>query len=494
MSFGQWEHYTSLPTSFKVYLVIAALLGLAFTGTSASFRYESLDMPGSDVALIPDIASACDPSLVNGSSYFCTGTLNANTTSTSWSYIDQVNSGGAGTVSLYGELGDKQLGANVTLAVLPTGWTLGNDSNLPWMSMGVSCQDLTISAEFTGTGISAIATIFVNDYVIDTLDVPNMPEWGGLVHLYQQVNVSGQPASSLAPWIVVMLSRDLDDGTANFGGLAPEAITYLGNSYLDLHGYGPVLQGVLGAAAWCEFTGSTGGQWPNELWPPLNFTTNVVIGTVIDDRPTIATAMLNYGPSWQYNPVSENSLPGGSVSYIANNTGPGVTAFSDLFAAYIRNQWALMAYSVAPQSGLRIQLPFHGLGESKLYIALTGVSALPIGALAVGLLLQVYALVCTIRRRRWVNRVEFEGWWLVKALRADLYKEGFCNATEKDFDEACSESSVAYRDTKPGDAVGHLALASLGQGRRRRRAVAIAVDENRVYGLEFDWTDSEQLV
>lgn len=42
--------------------------------------------------------------------------------------------------------------------------------------------------------------------------------------------------------------------------------------------------------------------------------------------------------------------------------------------------------------------------------------------------------------------------------------------------------------------MGHLALTSIGQGRRRRRDVAIAVDENRVYGLEFDWTDSEQLV
>jgi len=65
---------------------------------------------------------------------------------------------------------------------------------------------------------------------------------------------------------VVALGRDLGDGTANFGGLAPDAVTYLGNSYLDLHGYStPQLQGILGAAAWCQFNGSTGGTWPEEL-------------------------------------------------------------------------------------------------------------------------------------------------------------------------------------------------------------------------------------
>jgi hypothetical protein len=99
----------------------------------------------------------------------------------------------------------------------------------------------------------------VNDTLLDTLDVANMPEWGSIVYLYQQVNESG-PASSLSPWKVVMLSRDLNDGTANLNGLAPDAVTYLGNSYLDLHGYAaPQLQGVLGAAAWCQFQGSTGG-------------------------------------------------------------------------------------------------------------------------------------------------------------------------------------------------------------------------------------------
>jgi hypothetical protein len=119
-----------------------------------------------------------------------------------------------------------------------------------------------------------------------------MPEWPSVVYMYQQVNESG-PVSSLSPWKVVMLTRDLNDGSADFGGLALGTTTYLGNSYLDLHGYPePQLQGVLGAAALIHFNGSTGGQWPTDLWPPLN-TSKTVIGTVIDDRPTLGTTLLN---------------------------------------------------------------------------------------------------------------------------------------------------------------------------------------------------------
>ena len=258
-----------------------------------------------------------------------------------------------------------------------------------------------------------------------------------------------------------MLSRDLDDGTANFKGLAPDAITYLGASYLDLHGYGPTQQGVLGAAAWCEFNGSTGGKWPDDLWPPRNHSSNVVIGTVIDDRPTMGTAMLNYGPSWQYNPVSENALPGGSISYIANNTGPGIS-FPTLFSSYIRNQWALMAYSIAPQSGQQISQRFDGSGAEKLYISVTLLSVLPASALVLGLLAIVRAWYCVMRQRHWVNRVEFESWWLVKALHPGLYSPGYCNATEKNFNNACNGFSTAYRDVNSDNAAGHLALCSTG--------------------------------
>lgn len=121
----------------------------------------------------------------------------------------------------------------------------------------------------------------------------------------------------------------MNDGEANIGGLAGGAVTYLGNSYLDLHGYGPMLRGVIGAAALCEFEGSTGETWQDGLWRPHN-SSNTILGELVNDQPTLATAMLNYGPSWQYS----NSLPGGSGTYIANNTGPGLDTFAALFASY----------------------------------------------------------------------------------------------------------------------------------------------------------------
>src|SRR5277367_5967760 len=396
MSLRQLEYYGPLPPSFKYHIILGAFISLAMIGTSASFRYDSLELAGRNIALVPDVTSSCNQSLVTQSNYFCNGgtvniNLNANTTGSSWSYLEEVYTGGQRTVYRYGELGDQELGANVTLGVLPAGWILNEGNNLPWMEMWVTCDQLSISAEFSGSNYTAISNIYVNDTFMDALDIANMPEWGSVVHLYQQINETG-PYSSLSPWIVVMLARDLNDGTANMRGLASDAVTHLGESYLDLHGYGPILQGVLGAAAWCEFRGSTGGQWPDELWPPLNHTSNVVIGTVINDRPTMGTAMLNYGPSWQYNPVSENSLPGGSISYIANNTGPGVS-FPALFSSYIRNQWMLMAYSIAPQSGQQISLPFVGSGPNKLYISLTTVSVLPSSALVIGLLVILRAWI-----------------------------------------------------------------------------------------------------
>jgi len=267
------------------------------------------------------------------------------------------------------------------------------------------------------------------------------------VHLYQQANETSA-LSSLSPWITVMLSRDLEDGSANFAGVAGDAVTYLGNGFVDLHPYGPRVQRILGAAAYCEISGDVGGEWPDILWPPLNHTSNVVFGPVVNDQPRISTVLLNYGPSWQYNPVSENSLPGGSVSYIANNTGPDVS-FPILFTSYIRNQWTLMAYSIPHQSGNCLSHTFIGSGPNQLYISVTGVIALPLVALGLGLLLTIYAWISTVRHRRWVNRVEFEPWWLVKALCPELYKAGYGNATMKDLKEACSGHMLSYRDIRP---------------------------------------------
>jgi hypothetical protein len=336
---------------------------------------------------------------------------------------------------------------------------MNEGSNLPWMTMSVSCTDLPITAEFSGSGLLAKATILVNGSVIDTLDITNMPQWNAVVHIYQQPNDTG-PVSSLCPWIAVMVNRDLNDGQADFVGLADDAVTFLGNSYLDLHGYSqPVYQGITGAAAYCVFDGSTGGQWPNELWPPRGHTSNFVIGPLVENRPTMGTGVLNYGPSWQYTPVSSGSLPGGSVSYIANNTGPGVS-FPDLFASYIRNQWALTSYAMAPQSYHQISASFDGLASDRLFIGLTIIAVLPLSGLIIGLFMTVWACIVTIKERHWVSHVEFESWWLVKALRPDIYSAGYGNAIEKEFNSACDGFSVSYDSES-----GHLFLADQVQSR-----------------------------
>jgi hypothetical protein len=433
MSLGQLKNYNSLPASFKYHIILAVYISLAMSFLPASFQY--VELPSHGFALVPDVASLCNQSLLNlgETGYSCDQNLTANTTTTSWSYLQDANTGGQNIVQRFGELGDEVLGVNITLAIILAGWTLGQDNELPWMSMWVSYQTLLISANSSGANLSAIFNIYMDGSLLDSLDIANTPQWNSVVHLYQQVNKSGF-ISSLSPWIVVALARDLEGGTANFGGLALDAVEYLGATYLDLPGYSSTqLQDVLGAAAWCQFNGSTGGTWPEELWAPLNHTTNVVIGIVVDDRPIMGTAMLNYGPGLQYSPVpEETSLDGGSVLYIANNAEPGVS-FPALFSLYIRNQWSLMAYSIARQSGQQVSLPFAGLSPNKLYISPTSVTAIPFSALFIGLVITLRASFCTIRERHWVNRVEFKSWWLVKALQPDMYHVGNSNATEKDF-------------------------------------------------------------
>ena len=476
MSLGQMMDFHSLPVSFRLHILIGVFISVAMTATSASFRYESLGVTGESTALVADTASACDASRVNFTSYFCDGNLNANTTGNSCTYLEEVIAGGQGTVERHGRIGiDQTLSANVTVALLPQGWILRNESNLPWMAIAVTCKPLNISAIFSGQGALTNAAIYVNERLIDNLDIANMPAWNSVVHLYQQVNQTG-PASSICPWIVVMIARDLDDGGANIGGLSGNAVTYLGNSYLDLHGYGPIVQGVIGAATLCEFEGSTGGTWPDGLWPPHN-SSNTILGELIDDRPTLATAMLNYGPSWQYSPISDNSLPGGSVTYIANNTGPGVDTFAALFASYIRNQWTLMAYSIPRQSGKQLSVPFSGTGPEKLFVRLTAISALPATALVVGLVIILRAFILTIIRRYWINRVEFESWWLVKALCPQMYRDGFSNATEDDFLWASKGFLTAYKDTRPESDVGHLQLVGPNQV-----GTTVPINRRRIYG------------
>ena len=456
-SLGQWQDFRALPTAFRIFVLLGGLACVGMMGTSSTFRYTSRDVFATGAALVPNFAYACNTSLIELPNYVCQAqtspnttdvntsfNLNGNTTRTSWKYIEQVNSGGRGTVTRTGTIGDDALGANVTLAVLPIGGYLKEGHRLPWLAMSVSCRSLSIEAVFVGSGLLANATIIVNGSVIDTLDISQMPQWNGVVHMYQHWNDSG-PLSSLSPWTIVMLTRDVNDGTAHFDGLADDAAGFIGNTFVDLHGYAqPELQGILGAAAYCEFEGSAGGGgWPNDVWPPRGQTTNFVAGEMIGDRPTMATGVLNYGPSWQYSPVSESFLDEGSVSYIANNTGPGVS-FPDLFASYIRNQWALMAYSMSPQCSQHIEAVFEGTTSSRLFIGVTVVALAPLSALVLGLFVSIIALFVTLRQRYWVQRIDFEGWWLFKTLRLDLMDIESGDATRKELQTTYNALKVSF--------------------------------------------------
>lgn len=219
MSLGQLMDFHSLPMSFRLHILIAVFISVAMTATSASFRYESLGVTGENLPLVAVTASACNASRANSSNYFCDGDLNGDATGNSWSYLEEVITGGQGTVQRNGILGvDQTLSANVTVALLPPGWITRNESNLPWMAISVTCKPLNISAQFTGQGALTNAAFYVNDRFIDNLDIANMPAWNSVVHLYQQVNETG-PYISICPWLVVMIARDLNDGGAHIGGL-----------------------------------------------------------------------------------------------------------------------------------------------------------------------------------------------------------------------------------------------------------------------------------
>ncbi|KAK6523490.1 hypothetical protein TWF281_001471 [Arthrobotrys megalospora] len=482
MSLGQFQNFGALPRAFQIHVILASIALISMVATSSSFRYDSLAVTGRTTALVPDVAFACPADKVaetnlficdqGGSNY----NILTNTSIHAWDYIKEVAAGGQKTVTKYGDIGDETVGANVTLAVLPEGWTLGETSDLPWMAMWVACQERSISVDFSGTGYNTNTTVYINGKFAATLDIGNMPQWGSIVHAFLRVNESG-PFSSLGEYDVVMLARDEYDG-ANLQGVAPDSITKLGSTYLDLKGHGATKQGLIGAASRCSFRAETGGRWQDGFWPPLNHTKNTVWGEIVNDRPTLATAMLNYGASWQYTQVSENYLPGGSVSYIANNTGPDTT-FSDLFAAYIRNQWALMAYAIPRHTYQKLDQQFFGTGPKKLFISVTLVAVLPVTALTVGLLFTLRAWVATVSKKHWVNRVEFESWWLLKATRPDLYPGGFCNATEDKFNEASEQVSLQYCDIRPESDVGHLTLRStISTG-----GSVNPLKEDRVYGL-----------
>jgi hypothetical protein len=140
---------------------------------------------------------------------------------------------------------------NVTLTSAPNDIRLPTDEAPPWSAVDANRRAVELGLELVGNDSDGRSQ--------DQLTIAEMPSWSSQIQIYQQVNDTG-PRSSLCPWYMLLLARDLDDGSANIGGLSGNAAKYLGNSYVDLHGIGPVLQGILGAAAYCSFSGSSGGQ------------------------------------------------------------------------------------------------------------------------------------------------------------------------------------------------------------------------------------------
>jgi hypothetical protein len=123
----------------------------------------------------------------------------------------------------------------------------------------------------------------------------------------------------------------------------------------------------------------------------------------------------------------------------------------------------LVSVEISSGNDQVISLPFIGSGPNKLFIGLTKVAVLPASALVIGFLVTLRAWWCTMRQRKWVNRVEFESWWLVKAMRWDLYRDGSANTIAKDFMESCKGYAAAYREVRTGDEGGQMILLSVGE-------------------------------
>jgi hypothetical protein len=101
-------------------------------------------------------------------------------------------------------------------------------------------------------------------------------------------------------------------------------------------------------------------------------------------------------------------------------------------------------------------------------------------ALIVGFIFTLRAWLVTISQRYWVDRIEFESWWLVKALRSDLYPNGYCNATSKDLEKSYEDWQLRYTDANPNEDVGYLALVPVRAG---EAFVESNVNPERIYGL-----------
>ena len=412
------QYLRLMPTrEIGITVIIGASVTICMTLTSAGFKYVVIPITAMKPFLGPDFRAICDYSLVNASTgYFCSGAANSITSITQWNNVDAVNSGAGGNVVLSEDTATGRLSANVTLTSSPANIRLPSNPPAPWAAIDVGCTAVDLQLELVGSGATSSNIVFLNGIEFDTLSIAEMPNWNSQVQLYQQANDTG-PVSSLSPWYIVLLARDIDDGTSHVTGLGASAVNLLGNSYVDLHGYGPTLQSILGAAAYCDFGGSTGGTWPDIYWP-INSTRNVIVGTGPQNGTLgVATLFLNYGPGWQYNPVSTNSLPGGSVSYVANFTTDAPT-FPVFISTYIRNQWALMMYSNNFISPFVTNTSYAVVTDPLIHIRATAVLAIPLTALllCVGCAISSLWMIGNLGAR--YKRMDMAPWWLLKALNA----------------------------------------------------------------------------
>jgi len=421
---------------------ITTLIGLGVTLcmilTSAGFKYSVIPGAGMKNFLGPDFETLCNYSNIIGSGYFC---IDRNALNIQWTYLNSMNSGMGGNIVRSENATSGRLSANVTLTSAPANIRLPSNPPPPWAAMDVGCTSVNLGLRENGTGALARTDVIVDGHIIDTLSISTMPSWGSQIIVYQVTNDTG-PWSHMMPCHIVLLARNLNDGGSNINGLAGGAVQYLGDFYLDLHGPGPTVQGVLGAAAYCNFGASAGGDWPLVTWPAWN-TTNAYVGAgPVNGKFDISTIFLNYGPGWQYSPVFSNSIPGAIVSYIANFTTDAPT-FPHFIATYIRNQWALVMHTSNFDIQYLKNTSYNVMMEPSIHIEATAILAVPLAALVCCIGCAVIGVWMVGDLGAWYERVDNAPWWLMKAVNA-MPGLGDKEANEDEFERWAEEKYCQY--------------------------------------------------
>jgi len=430
-----------MPTlHIRITFLIALAVTVGMTLTSAGFKYVVIPTTGMRSFLGPDFQTLCNYSNINNSVYFCIDTNRPNL-DIQWSYLDAISSGAGGNVVKSRNATSGRLSANVTFTSAAANIRLPSNPPAPWAAIDVGCTSVKLALQQNGTGALATTNVIVNGHIVDQLSIANMPTWTSQVLLYQQVNDTG-PWSHLTSGYLVLLARSLQDGSSNTKGLSGNAVQSLGSFYLDLRGYGAIPQWVIGAAAYCNFSGSAGGGWPDINWPVWN-TTNVVVGPgPVNGTYGMSTIFLNYGPSWQCSPSYDNAIPGFTVSYVANFTTDAPT-FPIFIATYIRNQWALTMYTSNFVAPYLKNTSYDVTMEPSIHIQATAILAVPLASLVFCIGCAAYSVWMTRRLGAWYKRVETAPWWLMKAVNATPGL-GDLEANEDEFAEWAEQKRCWY--------------------------------------------------